>query len=126
MKILVVDDEKDVGDLIKYYFQQKGAEVYAYTDSSVAQQEVLRKKPDIIITDWLMPGLTGKDLLKSFKENNKTKSTPVIMLSCMTDFSEISNLFRGGLDDYLVKPINMKKLYDVVVDHYENSKKKVS
>ena len=126
MKLVVIDDEPDVGDLIKYYFQQKGIEVITYTNSVKAKGEIKRINPDIIITDWMMPELNGKELLKSIKEDNKINKTPVIMLSCVSDFSSISNLFRIGLDDYVIKPVNMKKLYDIVVDHYNNSKARLN
>lgn len=126
MKLVVIDDEPDVVDLIRYYFQQKGVEVITYTDSVKAKGEMCRINPDVIITDWMMPELNGKELLKSIKDDNKISTTPVIMLSCISDFSSISNLFRIGLDDYVMKPVNMKKLYDIVIDHYNSSKARLN
>lgn len=118
MKIVVIDDEQDVVDLINYYFHQKGVEVFPFTSSEEAVRQVKKIKPDIVITDWLMPVFDGKEVLSRLKSDKLTKEIPVIMLSCMTDFVEISGLFSEGLADYLVKPINMKKLYDIVLDYY--------
>lgn len=118
MQVVIIDDEQDVVDLVNYYFHQKGVEVFPFTNSEEGVRQVKNIKPDIVITDWLMPVFDGKEVLSRLKADKVTKEIPVIMLSCMTDFVEISDLFSEGLADYLVKPINMKKLYDIVLDHY--------
>lgn len=121
MKVVIIDDEQDVLDLVKYYFDQKGVKVFSFVKSEEGIQAIKEIKPDIVITDWLMPVFDGKEILTRLKADQDTQHIPVIMLSCMTDFMEISSLFSIGLADYLVKPINMKRLFDIVIDHHQES-----
>lgn len=122
MRIVVIDDEQDVVDLINYYFSQKGAKVFPYTESEDGLRAVKTLNPDVVIIDYQMPNIDGEELLRRLKNDSKSANIPVIMFSCMTDFEKISHLFAKGLADYLVKPLNMRKLYDIVMDHYEVEK----
>lgn len=119
MKIVIVDDEPDVCDLIHYYLSKRDIQVEKFNDPEKAWHHIKQDPPELIITDWLMPKINGEELLKLIKSDTKLEHIPVIFLSCMTDFAGISKLFRFGACDYLVKPINMSALYNKVVENYQ-------
>jgi DNA-binding response OmpR family regulator len=119
--ILIIDDDCSLGYLMKVNLSKDNRYNVFYTDNGVDGINLLKQKtPSLIILDWVMPRLSGIDVLKSIKENHKTAKTPVIMLTGKNLIGDIENAFLHGADDYLVKPIEFNRLRNKVEDLLRN------
>ncbi len=104
-KILVVDDEKDILDFIKYNLEKENFEVYTCIDSTEVLELALQIRPHLILLDIMMPELDGVELCKILRAEEIFNETIIAFLTARgEDFSEIAALEAGG-DDYIVKPI---------------------
>ncbi len=107
--ILVVDDEKDIVDLLKYNLKKEGYNVLTAANGKLALEQS-RHQPDLIILDVMMPEVNGLEVLKRLKGDQKTSFIPVIFLTAKgTELDEVIGLELGA-DDYIVKPISIPKL----------------
>ncbi|MFO7568928.1 MAG: response regulator [Smithellaceae bacterium] len=109
-KILVVDDEQDIAELVSYNLSREGfAAVKAY-DGEAALLKVKLEKPDLLILDLMLPGMSGLDICKAIRANPETARLPIIMLTAKSDeFDKILGL-EIGADDYMTKPFSVKEL----------------
>ena len=109
-KILVVDDEKDIVDLISYNLEKEAfATIKAY-DGESALTLVKTKKPDLIILDLMLPGIRGLEVCKFIRKNPETETIPVIMLTAKGDHVDKILGLEMGADDYITKPFNVGEL----------------
>jgi two-component system response regulator (stage 0 sporulation protein F) len=108
IRVLVVDDELFVGELLKEYLSIIGYEVTAVSNGVDALSVIHQSQPHIVILDIRMPGMGGMEVLKNIKEKNVT--TGVIMLSAYGDPDIVNEALRLGADHYLQKPMNLKQL----------------
>jgi two-component system alkaline phosphatase synthesis response regulator PhoP len=107
--ILVVDDEQDIVDLLKYNLQREGYLIYTARDGKDALEQS-KKHPSLILLDVMMPELNGIEVLKQLKKNPSTQSIPVVFLTAKgSEIDEIIGLELGA-DDYIAKPISIPKL----------------
>ncbi|MBI4546452.1 MAG: response regulator transcription factor [Ignavibacteriae bacterium] len=107
--ILVVDDEKDIIDLLKYNLRKEGYNVLTATNGKDALSQS-QQRPNLIILDVMMPELDGFEVVKQLKKDSKTSSIPVIFLTAKgTELDEVLGLELGA-EDYIVKPISIPKL----------------
>ena len=109
--VLVVDDEAHIRTLLRKELEAKGYKVQEAADGSTAIQQTKQINPDIVILDIMMPDINGFDVVAALKQDPGTMNVPVIILSV------IENRERGyklGVDQYLVKPINMGLLFDAI------------
>ena len=108
--VLVVDDEKDIVQLIRYNLEREGFKVEAASDGNEALKKANEVKPDLILLDIMLPGKDGYEVMKSLNQNEKTANVPVIFLTAKSaEFDEVLGLELGA-DDYIVKPISPRKL----------------
>lgn len=108
-RILLVDDEKDIIEFLKYNLEQEGFEVFAAYNGEEAIRSIT-KKPDLIILDVMMPKINGFEVCRKIKQMNGMENVPVIFLTAKsTEKDEIYGL-EIGADDYIRKPISPKKL----------------
>ncbi|HYQ87630.1 MAG TPA: response regulator transcription factor [Bacteroidota bacterium] len=107
--ILVVDDEKDIVDLVKYNLQREGYAVLTARSGKEAL-EAARQQPHLILLDIMMPEYDGLEVVKRLKKDDRTSAIPVIFLTAKgTDLDEVLGLELGA-DDYVVKPVSIPKL----------------
>jgi two-component system, OmpR family, alkaline phosphatase synthesis response regulator PhoP len=107
--ILIVDDEKDIVDLVKYNLQKEGFTVLTAQNGTQALEQA-KKLPDLIILDIMMPERNGFDVIKEIKVNSRTAHIPVIFLTAKgTEIDEVLGLELGAAD-YIIKPISIPKL----------------
>jgi two-component system alkaline phosphatase synthesis response regulator PhoP len=107
--ILVVDDEKDIIDLLKYNLQKEGYAVQTAQNGKRALEQA-QKRPDLIVLDVMMPEMDGWEVCKELKRRDLTSSIPIIFLTAKgTEVDEVVGLELGA-DDYIVKPISIRKL----------------
>lgn len=105
-KILVVEDEKDIQELIAYYLKKEGFEVTASSDGEDGLRLIRKDKYDLIILDLMLPKIHGMDLCRILKSGEKTSALPIIMVTAKSDdFDKVLGL-ESGADDYITKPFN--------------------
>lgn len=109
-KILVVDDEIHIVELIKYNLEGSGYKIYTAYDGREALKTVEEKYVDLIILDLMMPEVDGLEVCKTLKKNEKTERIPIIMLTAKgEEFDKILGLELGA-DDYITKPFSVREL----------------
>ncbi|TCV20327.1 two-component system alkaline phosphatase synthesis response regulator PhoP [Sphingobacterium alimentarium] len=109
-KILVVDDESDILDLISYNLRREGYQVYTATNGRLAIEKAKEVKPDLIILDVMMPVMDGIEACRLMRNMVEFKNTFMIFLTARSEeYSEIAG-FHVGADDYIAKPIKPRAL----------------
>jgi len=108
-RILVVDDEEDILNLLDYTLSRAGFEVFKATDGPEALEMALTKAPSLIVLDIMLPDMEGTDVLKRLKDNGVTRGIPVIMLTAKGD--EIDKIvgLELGAEDYVTKPFSPRE-----------------
>jgi len=105
-KILVVDDDRNVVQIIAVNLQYEGMDVIEAYDGEEALAKTAAKKPDLILLDIMMPGLDGLEVCRRLKSDARTADIPIIMLTAKTRDEDILAGWEAGADDYLTKPFN--------------------
>jgi phosphate regulon transcriptional regulator PhoB len=110
MKILVVDDERDIVDLIAYNLEKEGFSIARAYDGEEALKTIASEKPDLMILDLMLPGVQGLDVCRSIRKDPETAGLPIIMLTAKSD--EIDRILglEIGADDYITKPFSIREL----------------
>ena len=108
--VLVVEDERDVVDLLRYHLTRAGYAVSIAHDGLDGLQQARTGRPDVIILDLMLPGLTGDKVCKSLKDDPSTAAIPVIMLTAKAEPEERIRGLELGADDYVPKPFSPKEL----------------
>ncbi len=106
-KILVIDDEENVCELITMYFEKAGYEVTCTSDGTNALETIRTQKPDLVILDLMLPGVDGLDVCKEIR---KSSNVPLIMLSARVDEVDRVLGLEIGADDYVTKPFSPREL----------------
>ena len=109
-RILVIDDERDLVELIRLNLQRNGYEVLYAHDGKVGLEIARKHLPDLIILDLMMPGLTGQEVAKRLKGDSQTAAIPLLMLTARSEETDIIVGLSLGADDYVTKPFSMKVL----------------
>ncbi len=107
MKVLVAEDDRDLLDLLSYWFGRGGYTLVPATDGEQAVQRWRTHEPDLLLLDINLPKLNGFEVCRRVREDS---ATPVIMLSARTDEADILRAFQLGADDYVTKPFSPKQL----------------
>ena len=105
--ILVVEDDRNISDLIRMYLEKEGFEVRIAYDGGRAVEEFEKQQPDLVLLDIMLPVLDGWQVCARIREKAKT---PIIMLTAKSDVTDRITGLEMGADDYLVKPFEMKEL----------------
>ncbi len=109
-KILVVDDEKDLVNLVRYNLEKGGFEVFCAYDGLSVQESVINQRPDLIILDLMLPDRSGYDICRDLKADAGTRDIPIIMLTARSsEYNRVTG-FECGVEDYVVKPFSPKEL----------------
>ncbi|MCE5210402.1 MAG: response regulator, partial [Deltaproteobacteria bacterium] len=109
-KILIVDDEKDIVDLISYNLEKEGFSTAKAYDGETALRIVKTQKPDLIILDLMLPKMNGLDVCRTIRRNPETAGVPIIMLTAKCDEVDKIIGLEVGADDYVTKPFSVKEL----------------
>ena len=108
--VLIVEDEPSIAELIAVNLRHNGFRTIWAMDSASAQREIDDQVPDVILLDWMLPGETGLALAKRWRQNERTKAVPLIMLTARGDEMDRIAGLDAGADDYIVKPFSTKEL----------------
>ena len=109
-KILIVDDEKDIANLLSYNLEKEGFSTVKAYDGEAALKMVKMQKPDLIILDLMLPKVNGLDVCRALRHNPETASLPIIMLTAKGDEVDKIIGLEIGADDYITKPFSIKEL----------------
>lgn len=109
-KILIIDDEPDVADLVAYHLKAKGYQVETVTNPNVGVGTARSFSPDLVILDIMMPDLNGIQICRILRADPKLKQIPIIFLTARAEEADRIAGFETGCDDYVCKPFSIKEL----------------
>jgi two-component system phosphate regulon response regulator PhoB len=110
VSILIVEDEKAIREMLKYALQGQDYEVLEARDVSQAYDVLAQTMPDLLLVDWMMPGVSGVDFIKRLRKDDLYKTLPIIMLTARVQESDMVKGLDVGADDYLTKPVAIVQL----------------
>lgn len=108
-KIIVVDDETDVSDLIGFHLRKAKYEVMTSADGAEALAMIRQEMPALVVLDLMLPGISGLEICRALKSDSKTAPIPVIMLTAKAEEVDRIVGFELGADDYVVKPFSPRE-----------------
>ena len=109
-KALIVEDEKDIVELVHYNLEKEGYSVTAVTSGEDALKALERDLPALIVLDLMLPGMDGLETCRLIKQEPKAKNIPIIMLTAKSEESDVIVGLKLGADDYVTKPFSPKIL----------------
>jgi two-component system phosphate regulon response regulator PhoB len=109
-RILVVEDEKPIRDLIAFGLRRAGYDVREAGDCRDARARIVDVRPDLMLIDWMLPDMSGLELTRSLKRSKETEEIPVIMLTARAEEQDKVSGLEGGADDYIIKPFSPREL----------------
>ena len=108
--ILIVEDEPAIRDMIAYALRTQAYQPVCAQDAKEAHEAVANRIPDLILLDWMLPGVSGIDLVRRFRKEPNTRDVPIIMLTAKGEEADRIAGFEHGADDYVVKPFSAREL----------------
>jgi len=108
--VLVVDDEKDLVELVSYNLQRSGYQVLTASSGTEALELARQNKPDLLLLDLMLPGLEGTEVARRLKADPATSHIPIVMLTAKGEETDVVVGLTLGADDYVAKPFSMKIL----------------
>lgn len=124
-KILVVDDESDIGELLQYNLEQEGFEVRVILQGEKMMEALNQFKPDLVILDLMLPGVSGLDLCRQLKRQTQYENLPIIILSAKSSETDKIVGLEIGADDYMTKPFSPREAVarvKAVLRRYEDTR----
>ena len=109
-RILVVEDEAPIAELIAVNLRHNGYQITWATDGAVAQRELDAQLPDLVLLDWMLPGESGLQLARRWRADARTRQVPIILLTARGDENDRVAGLDVGADDYITKPFSTKAL----------------
>lgn len=109
-KVLIVDDEEDIRELVELYLGRDGYDILACETGEQALEIALAESIDLMVLDLMLPGINGLDVCKKLKANRKTESIPIVMLTAKGEDADVVTGLELGADDYVTKPFSGKVL----------------
>jgi two-component system phosphate regulon response regulator PhoB len=108
--VLVIEDEREIRELISLHLLRNGYGVQAVSGSDEAQTFLKGNNPDLLILDWMLPDQSGVDFLKDYRKTPEGKNKPVLMVTAKTDPEDVVFALDSGVDDYIIKPFDSSVL----------------
>ncbi|MBF0117494.1 MAG: response regulator [Desulfobacterales bacterium] len=124
MKILIVDDEEDIIELVRFHLKREGYDVLEASSGEQAINLALSKSLDLIVLDLMLPGIDGLEVTRILKQEPKTKNIPIIMLTAKGEEADIVVGLELGADDYITKPFSPKVIIARVKAVFRRAKTK--
>jgi len=108
--ILIVEDEPAIRDMVAFALRKAGMEPAHAADARAAQTMIVERVPDLILLDWMLPGMSGLDLARRLRKEDLTRDVPIIMLTARGEETDRVGGLEAGVDDYVVKPFSPREL----------------
>ena len=109
-RILVVDDDADIRDMLQFKLAKTGFEVHIEEDGETGLAAARQLQPDLILLDWMMPRLTGPEVVRELRQEETGTRVPVILLTAKAQETDVQRGFAAGADDYISKPFSPREL----------------
>src|ERR1700754_2962305 len=109
-RIMIVEDEEPLTLLLRYNLESEGYDVETVARGDDADTRLREAAPDLVVLDWMLPGLSGIELCRRLRARPETKALPIIMLTARGEESERVRGLATGADDYIVKPFSVPEL----------------
>ncbi|GAB3530848.1 phosphate regulon transcriptional regulatory protein PhoB [Photobacterium proteolyticum] len=109
-RILVVEDEAPIREMLCFVLEQKGYEAIEAEDYDTALEKICEPYPELVLLDWMLPGGSGINLIKHLKRDEMTRQIPVVMLTARGEEEDKVRGLEVGADDYITKPFSPKEL----------------
>ena len=108
--IMVVEDEPAIQDLIRFNLEAGGYRVPVCASAEEAMKAIQLELPDLLLLDWMLPGISGVELIKRLRGDTRTRALPIILLTARGEEADKLKGLETGADDYIVKPFSLKEL----------------
>jgi DNA-binding response OmpR family regulator len=108
-KILILDDDQDLLNIVKSMLRKKGFEVFAFADWQKAWENIKKIKPNLILLDVFLKGFDGLDVCKKIKSTFSTRNIPVIMVSSFPNIADTA-IYEFGADEFIAKPFEVNEM----------------
>jgi CheY-like chemotaxis protein len=108
--VLVADDDPDILDLVCFRLERAGCVVIPARNGAEALDIARTKQPDVAVLDWMMPELTGPEVIEAIRQDPDIAAMPVMLLTARVQESDVVKGFEAGADDYLTKPFSPQEL----------------
>ena len=109
-RILIIEDEQPIREMICFALENAGFEIQEAADARQAQVMIAEALPDLILLDWMLPGVSGIDYARRLKKEDLTREIPIIMLTARTQEEDKVQGLESGADDYVTKPFSPREL----------------
>ena len=109
-RVLIVEDEKPIRDMIAFGLRRAGFDVAEAEDTRTARMAMADCRPDLVLVDWMLPDASGLELTRAIKKDKDTKEVPVIMLTAKAQDKDVFEGYHYGADMYLTKPFKSEDL----------------
>jgi diguanylate cyclase (GGDEF)-like protein len=109
-RILLVDDDQRMLKLIRHHLIREGYEVATADSSALGLRTALESRPQLVVTDWMMPGMSGLELCAALRETDAGRRMYILVVTAREDDEQVVEAFAAGADDYIVKPFNPRIL----------------
>jgi two-component system, OmpR family, phosphate regulon response regulator PhoB len=110
MKVMVVEDERDIRDILKNLLEEEGFEVVAFENGLNILEDIRVNEPDLLLLDQILPGKTGVEAVREVRQSESFSTLPIIMVTGLSGEDEKVNALDVGADDYVTKPFYPKEL----------------
>ena len=108
--VLIVEDEPEIREMLNFSLTRAGFSVIEAATGEMALQRLDTDLPDILIVDWMLPGMSGVELAKRIRRDELTSALPLLMLKARSEETDVLKSFESGIDDYMSKPFSPKEL----------------
>jgi two-component system phosphate regulon response regulator PhoB len=105
--VLVVEDEAPLVTMLRYNLERQGFRVEEAADGEEALEKIAERKPDLVLLDWMLPGVSGLEICRQLRRRNSTRELPVIMITARTEEQDAVRGLNTGADDYVTKPFSV-------------------
>lgn len=109
-KVLIVEDEAPIRQMIAFNLARAGFEVDEAGDCSTARTRIADGRPDLVLVDWMLPDSTGLELTRALRRDEASRELPIIMLTSRAEERDKVSGLEGGADDYITKPFSAREL----------------
>jgi two-component system phosphate regulon response regulator PhoB len=109
-RILCIEDEAAIRAMIRFSLEREGYAVQEAADAKAARDLAADQLPDLMLVDWMLPDLSGPELIRRFRRDPLTRDIPIIMLTAKSEEDDMIHGLDAGADDYLMKPVSLKAL----------------
>ncbi len=109
-RILIVEDEASIRDMVAFALRKADMDAVNAADARAALVAIADKPPDLILLDWMLPGMSGLELARRLRREEATAEVPIIMLTARGEEADRVNGLEAGVDDYVVKPFSTREL----------------